>query len=297
MLREDAWDPLSWVYLIGAGLHPLLAREFAPLAERLLSVAGRLEGIPTILDDARATIGTAPRPVSRLHAEVAGKRVGGVAELGRQAVETAEAAAPGDPGVAAILPRLRAAADAASEALDAFGRRLTDEVAPSAAARPRWASRCSPTSCGTRCATRRSRRPRSSPGPRRSSRPSARRWSGSRATPGRRGGPVSRRPTTRARWSAACSTRSPATIRQPTSSSRTAARSSSGSRPSAASTRSSASSTSRSTSTGPPSSCARSAARCWTRPGRSTTARRRSSRSRRCPATGRPSSPSRTCAR
>ena len=133
MLREDAWDPLSWVYLIGAGLHPLLAREFAPLAERLLSVTGRLEGIPTILADARATIGTAPRPVSRLHAEVAGKRVGGVAELGRQAVETAEAAAPGDLGVAAILPRLRAAADAASEALDAFGRWLTDEVAPSAA--------------------------------------------------------------------------------------------------------------------------------------------------------------------
>ena len=69
---------------------------------------------------------------SRLHADVAGKRVGGVAALGRQAVETAEAAAGSDLGVAAVLPRLRAAADAASEALDAFGRWLTDEVAPSA---------------------------------------------------------------------------------------------------------------------------------------------------------------------
>ena len=129
-----------------------------------------------------------PRPVSRLHAEIAGKRVGGVAALGRQAVETAEAAAGATSASVAVLPRLRAAADAASEALDAFGRWLTDEVAPSASGRGRAGRAAVPTSCGTRCATRRSRRPRSSPGRRRSSRPSARRWCGSRATHGRRGG-------------------------------------------------------------------------------------------------------------
>ena len=44
----------------------------------------------------------------------------------------AEASAGTDLGVAAILPRLRAAADAASEALDAFGRWLSEDVAPSA---------------------------------------------------------------------------------------------------------------------------------------------------------------------
>ena len=132
-LREDAWDPMLWIYLVGSGLHPLLAREFAPLAQRLASVTGRLEGIPTIVADARATIGSVPeRPVSRLHAEIAGKRIGGVADLGRQAVETAEAAAATDAAVALVLPRLRAASDAAAAALAELGRYLADEVAPAA---------------------------------------------------------------------------------------------------------------------------------------------------------------------
>ena len=34
-LREEAWNPLDWVYLLGGGLFPLIAREFAPLADRL----------------------------------------------------------------------------------------------------------------------------------------------------------------------------------------------------------------------------------------------------------------------
>ena len=124
---------MLWVYLVGSGLHPLLAREFAPLHERLASVIGRLEGIPTIVADARATIGSVPdRPVSKLSAEIAGKRIGGVADLGRQAVETAEAAAPTDAAVAALLPRLRAASDAAAAALEDLGEYLRDEVAPAA---------------------------------------------------------------------------------------------------------------------------------------------------------------------
>ena len=49
-LREDAWDPLDWVYLLGDGLFTLIAREFAPLADRLASIAGRLEGLPAVLD-------------------------------------------------------------------------------------------------------------------------------------------------------------------------------------------------------------------------------------------------------
>ena len=45
-LREDTWDPLHWVYLVGDGLFTLNAREFAPLADRLTSTAGRLERLP-----------------------------------------------------------------------------------------------------------------------------------------------------------------------------------------------------------------------------------------------------------
>ena len=35
VLREDAWDALGWVYLIGGGVYSLIARDFAPLAVRL----------------------------------------------------------------------------------------------------------------------------------------------------------------------------------------------------------------------------------------------------------------------
>jgi Bacterial protein of unknown function (DUF885) len=136
-LREAAWDPLGWVYLIGAGLHTLTAREFAPLAVRLRSMSGRLAGVPAIIGDAQAVLGSHPtRPVSRLHAEVAGRRIGGVAELVRDAVAAAEAAASSDPDVAAILPGLREAADRAVAAIDAIGRHLRDAVAPNVTGSP-----------------------------------------------------------------------------------------------------------------------------------------------------------------
>jgi uncharacterized protein (DUF885 family) len=130
-LREEAWNPLVWVYLVGGGLHPLLARDFAPLADRLASVLGRLEGVPRLLDQARAVTGAHPEhPVSRLHAEVAAKRIGGVAGLARDAVAQAEAAAPGDPDIAEILPRLREAAGEATVAIDALAAYLAGEVVP-----------------------------------------------------------------------------------------------------------------------------------------------------------------------
>jgi uncharacterized protein (DUF885 family) len=132
-LREDAWDPLGWVYLMGAGLHALIARDFAPLAIRLANLASRLEGVPGIITDAQAVIGSHPaRQVSRTHARVAGERISGVAALGDEAVATAEAAAPGDAAVAAILPRLRAANETARAALNGIGEHLRTQVAAQA---------------------------------------------------------------------------------------------------------------------------------------------------------------------
>lgn len=135
-LREDAWDPMSWVYLLGGGLHSLLSRDFAPLPERLASFAARLEGMPALLTTAREVIGSLPdRPVSRLHAQVAAQRMGGVAALAREAVALAEASA-GDPAVQAVLPRLRAATDRATAELETLGRHLADQVAPRATGGP-----------------------------------------------------------------------------------------------------------------------------------------------------------------
>jgi uncharacterized protein (DUF885 family) len=130
-LQEERWNPLDWVYLLGDGLFLLLSREFAPLGDRLASVAGRLEGLPTLLDGARAAlVGTDDgRPVGRFQTETALTQLPGVAELIDEALAAADGAAE-DPAVAAVRPRLDAAAAIGRDALAAFEAHLRDEVLP-----------------------------------------------------------------------------------------------------------------------------------------------------------------------
>ena len=129
-LREETWNPLEWIYLLGGGLFPLLARDFAPLATRLTSAASRLEGLPAVLDGAREALsGADGRTVARLHTETALKQLDGVTELVDDAVREGEAAT-GDPAVEAVLPRLRAAAESARAAISAWEGHLRDEVLP-----------------------------------------------------------------------------------------------------------------------------------------------------------------------
>jgi uncharacterized protein (DUF885 family) len=131
-LGEERWDPYSWIYLLGSGIFPLLSREFAPLAERLTSVAARLERMPALLDAARGLlVGFQGRPVARLHAETALKQLSGIGDLADEAVAAGEAV-PDDDAVATIRPRLRAAADTAKQALEAFETHLRDVVVPAA---------------------------------------------------------------------------------------------------------------------------------------------------------------------
>ena len=130
-LREDAWNPLDWVYLVGDGLFTLNAREFAPLADRLASTAGRLERLPALLDAAReALVGHDGRPVGRFQTETALRQLPGIEELIRDALVAAEAAAATDPRVAALEPRLATAAETARAALAAFETHLREVVLP-----------------------------------------------------------------------------------------------------------------------------------------------------------------------
>jgi uncharacterized protein (DUF885 family) len=132
-LGEERWDPLGWIYLMGGGIFPLLAREFAPPATRLASVAGRLEGLPVLLESARdQLVGHGGRPVSRFHAETALKQLPGIGDLVGDALSAGEAAAADDPAVADVLPRLRAAAETANNALAGFADHLRDVIIPSA---------------------------------------------------------------------------------------------------------------------------------------------------------------------
>jgi len=131
-LRDETWDALTWIYLLGEGIFTLIARDFAPLADRLASVAGRLEGIPAVIDGAKAAL-QGPgdgRPVGRFQTEKALEQLPGIVELVGDALGEAERAAPDDAAVAAIRPRLEAAATAAKAALTDFEAYLRDDVLP-----------------------------------------------------------------------------------------------------------------------------------------------------------------------
>src|SRR2546428_2425810 len=58
-LREHTWNPLQ--ANPGKAIYQLLARDFAPLPDRLGSVAGRLAEIPGVLAEARRQLGRMPR--------------------------------------------------------------------------------------------------------------------------------------------------------------------------------------------------------------------------------------------
>ncbi len=131
-LRDETWDPLQWVYLLGGGIFTLIARDFAPLSQRLASVAGRLEGMPAVLDGAAVALAGPGdgRLVGKFQTEKALEQLPGIAELIDDALAEAERAAAGDDAVAALRGRLDAAAADAKGALDAFERHLRDDVLP-----------------------------------------------------------------------------------------------------------------------------------------------------------------------
>ena len=77
--RDWSWDPLLYTQLTGQAIYGLVAREFAPLPERLRSVTSRLEKLPTLLQQTRANL--VPARVPAIHAETAVKQNPGVLSL------------------------------------------------------------------------------------------------------------------------------------------------------------------------------------------------------------------------
>lgn len=68
-LREWAWNPLYYVNISGGAIYGLLARDFAPLEQRLVSATARLEQMPRFLQQARSSL--VPELVPEIHAETA----------------------------------------------------------------------------------------------------------------------------------------------------------------------------------------------------------------------------------
>ena len=100
-LREHAWNPL--LANPGKAIYQLLARDFAPLPDRLGSVAGRLADVPATLAGARRQLGRMPR----VHLETAIGQLDGTITLVSNQIDAALEAAP---QCAAQLAQVRPAA-------------------------------------------------------------------------------------------------------------------------------------------------------------------------------------------
>ena len=128
VLREAAWDPLSYVYTAGSGLFNLLAREYAPWEHRGAAFIGRVRRLPEFLDAGAASLtGLRERPVSLLHTQTALAQLSGIPDLIDQGI--AEAERQGDKPIADALGR---EASRTREAVAEFARALRDEIAPQA---------------------------------------------------------------------------------------------------------------------------------------------------------------------
>lgn len=118
VLREHEWNPMR--YGVGDALYSLLAREFAPLEERLQSLHQRLQGIPAVLSAARENLTDPPR----IHTETAIRQNDGAIALVSTTLDEFLAPAAG------MEEELAQAREAAIQAFEEHGRWMREELLP-----------------------------------------------------------------------------------------------------------------------------------------------------------------------
>ena len=98
-LRELTWNPL--LANPGRAIYQLLARDFAPLPDRLAALAGRLAAVPALLAEARRLLG----PMPRVHLETAlGQFDGTITMVSKQVGQALEAAPECGPRLQQVRP-------------------------------------------------------------------------------------------------------------------------------------------------------------------------------------------------
>lgn len=117
-LEEFKWNPL-W-YNVGGAIYDLIARDFAPLDERLISVRSRLEMVPTVTAMAKANLKNPPR----VHTETAIAQNRGTIALVR---DDLAALVEGASGAESIIAEAR---DKAVAALEYYGSWLENDLLP-----------------------------------------------------------------------------------------------------------------------------------------------------------------------
>ena len=124
-LEEWAWNPLVYTNLAGGSIYDLMAREFAPLPERLESVGARLGELPRFLDQVRGTL--QPERVPQVHAETAVRQNRGVLSVLDNMVRPAMGALSAGP-----RETLERAIETATSAIEEHQVWLEEQLLPSA---------------------------------------------------------------------------------------------------------------------------------------------------------------------
>jgi uncharacterized protein (DUF885 family) len=122
-LREHTWNPL--LANPGQAIYTLLARDYAPLPDRLRSLAGRLAAVPESLAAARATLGRMPK----VHLETAISQFDGTIGLVTEEVNHALRQAANVGGAAQASGAVERVRPAALEALGAHRDWLSARLA------------------------------------------------------------------------------------------------------------------------------------------------------------------------
>jgi uncharacterized protein (DUF885 family) len=128
-LRSHTWNPLE--ANPGQAVHALLARDFAPLPDRLASVAGRLAQIPALLAGARSLLAAMPQ----VHLETAIGQFTGTISVLTDEIDAALRSAPASQAqIGAVRP---AALEALSAHRDWLSARLEEGKSGGGFADPR----------------------------------------------------------------------------------------------------------------------------------------------------------------
>ena len=120
--RPFEWDPLSYNDSLGNSVYLLTAREFAPADARLRSAKKRLEAMPRVLAQIKATLRNPPR----VHTETAIKQTAGAIDLVEHALDPLFAEVP------AMKAELAPAQAQAVAALKDYQQWLEHDVLPHA---------------------------------------------------------------------------------------------------------------------------------------------------------------------
>jgi uncharacterized protein (DUF885 family) len=124
-LQDWAWDPLTYSDTAGNSLYAVMAREFAPVNERLMSATSRMEKLPDMLAETRKQLVAERVPL--IHAETYSKQNGGAISIIDDLILAQSAGLGPDD-----LTRLKAAAEKAKAAVQEHQTWIDTQLVPNA---------------------------------------------------------------------------------------------------------------------------------------------------------------------